>query len=197
MPLHSIWVVRSLGIDPTDGHEVFLDRNGDMTKTWNPLDLYNAGSSDPIVNGNFGLNGEIYGVGLSVVLTYHAGGYLYNNTLLNKVEGADITYNVDRRVYEGRWHTPGVATPYRQAFYNSVVTTQPTSRFVQKNNVMNISSLSLYYEFPTSLVRKIHMDRLRATFYVNDLYTFSSIEIERGTSYPYARSFSFGLTATF
>ena len=197
MPLHSIWVVRSLGIDPTDGNEVYIDRNGNMTKTWNPLDLYNAGSSDPIINGNAGISGEIKGIGFSAIVTYRAGGYLYNRTLLDKVEGADISYNVDRRVYDGRWYQEGISAPYRKAFYNDVVTTQATSRFVQKNNILNLSSVSLYYEFPTSLVRKLRMDRLRATFYVNDIYTFSTIEIERGTSYPYARSFSFSVTATF
>jgi hypothetical protein len=41
------------------------------------------------------------------------------------------------------------------------------------------------------------MNRLRLTLYANDLYTFSSIRIERGTSYPYARSFTFSVTATF
>ena len=75
--------------------------------------------------------------------------------------------------------------------------TMPTSRFVQKNNVLNLSSISVYYEFPVSLVRKLKMQRLRTTFYANDLYTFSSIDIERGTSYPYARSFSLSVTATF
>ena len=43
----------------------------------------------------------------------------------------------------------------------------------------------------------MHLNRLRLTLYANDLYTFSSIRIERGTSYPYARTFSFSLTTTF
>ena len=47
------------------------------------------------------------------------------------------------------------------------------------------------------MIRRLKMNRLRATLYANDVFTFSSIRIERGTSYPYARSFSFSLTATF
>ena len=75
--------------------------------------------------------------------------------------------------------------------------TMPTTRFVQRNNVLHLSSLSIYYELPLKWARKLSLQRLRTTLYANDLYTFSSIEIERGTSYPYARSFSLSVTATF
>ena len=194
VPLHSIWVVRSLGVNPVDGKEIFLDRNGDMTSTWNAADLVNLGSSDPLFNGNFGINGEIKGFGISMVCTYYGGGYKYNTTLLNKVENADIGNNIDRRIFSGRWYEPGLSAQYRNGYTSN---TKATSRFVQKNNVLSLSSASFYYEFPYRLISKAKLSRLRATLYLNDLYTFSSIEIERGTSYPYARTFSFSLTATF
>lgn len=197
MPLNSIWAVPSKGIDPVTGNEIFVKKNGTLTDTWNASDLVNCGSSDPKFNGNFGLTGEVKGFGLNVVFTWYGGGYIYNSTLLNKVEGADITKNVDRRIFSGRWYYSGQNAQYRKAFINDNVDTKATTRFVQHNNVMNVSSISAYYEFPTDLVRKVKMDRLRLSFYVNDLYTFSSIDIERGTSYPFARSFSFSLTATF
>ena len=76
MPLHSIWVVRSLGINSADGHEIFLDRNGNITTVWNPYNLYNCGSSDPLFNGNFGINGEVSGFGFSLTATFYGGGYL-------------------------------------------------------------------------------------------------------------------------
>lgn len=205
-PLHSIWVVESLGIDSYDGKEVFINRNGDMTKTWNALDLKNYGSSDPLYNGNFGLNGELSGFGFNILFTYYGGGKLYNTTLLNKVENVDMSYNVDRRIFEGRWFKAGQNAPFRGLDARNIVNddgvyqnfmTRPTSRFVQDNNVLDISSLSIYYEFPQELIRKLNLTRLRATLYTNDLYTFSSIDIERGTDYPYARSASFSLTATF
>ena len=205
-PLHSIWVVESLGIDSYDGNEVFINRNGNMTKTWSALDLKNYGSSDPLYNGNFGLNGELSGFGFNILFTYYGGGKLYNTTLLHKVENVDMSYNVDRRIFEGRWFKAGQNAPYRgldarsmldaEGNYQSLMT-RPTSRFVQDNNVLDISTLSIYYEFPQSLIQKLRLTRLRATLYTNDLYTFSSIDIERGTAYPYARSASFSLTATF
>ena len=206
MPLHSIWAVESLGIDSRTGSEVYIDRNGEMTTEWNSADLKNFGTSDPVVNGNFGVSGELRGFGFNAVMTFRAGGKLYNTTLLNKVENVNLEYNVDRRVFEGRWFEPGQVTPFRGisgilydsdtgAYHHSV--TRATSRFIQRNDVLNVSSLSLYYEFPYAWVQRLKMNRLRATLYANDVFTFSSIRIERGTSYPYARSFSFSLTATF
>ncbi len=199
MPLHSIWAVRSMGINAADGNEIFINRNGDLTNVWSAADLYNCGSSDPLFNGNFGFNGEIYGVGISLVLTYYGGGYLYNSTLRDKVENASLHNNVDRRILSGRWSSDldGRTALYRLPDEHMTTASMATSRFVQRNDVLNISSASLYYEFPHRLVRKMHMDRLRLSFYTNDLYTFSSITVERGTSYPYARSFSFSLNMTF
>ena len=197
MPLHSIWVVRSLGINSSDGNEVYINRNGNITTTWNPADLYNCGSSDPLVNGNLGINGEVKGFGFNFVATFYAGGYLYNNTLLDKVENTTLDNNVDRRVFSGRWAKAGDVAPYKAQNTASNYFTRPTSRFVQKNNVMHLSSASVYYEFPTRLVSSLRLSRLRITLYTNDIYTFSSIEVERGTSYPYARKFSLSVNASF
>ena len=208
VPLHAIWTVPSLGIDPITGDEIFIKQNGRLTNVWKAEDLRYSGSSDPLFNGNFGFNGEIKGWGMNLVCTFYGGGYLYNSTLVNKVENTYIEFNVDRRIFTGRWYEPGQVAQYRDGGgmtmsidTNGIDTnnnlTMPTSRFVQKNNVLNISSVSLYREFPLKSLKKIGIQRLRTTLYANDLYTFSSIEIERGTSYPYARSFSFSVTATF
>ena len=136
-----------------------------------------------------------------MVATFYGGGYLYNSTLINKVENTYIEDNVDRRIFTGRWYEPGQVVPYRDGGGRVSSTgnsqTMATSRFVQRNNVLNLSSFSVYYELPLRTVRRLGLQRLRTTLYANDLYTFSSIEIERGTSYPYARSFSLAVTVTF
>ena len=169
-----------------------------MTDTWDPADLVNCGSSDPVLTGNFGVNGEVKGIGFNVTFRVQAGGYLYNNTLLQKVEGADIVDNVDRRLFLGRWAGAGSESQFLNGFKNGIVgNVRTTSRFVQRNNQLNVSAMSLYYEFPARWIASLHMRRLRLSFNTNDLYTFSSIDIERGTSYPYARTFTFSLTATF
>lgn len=194
-PLNSIWAVKSLGIDPNTGKEVFLDLEGNKTFTWSASNLVYCGSSDPKYNGNFGFNGEYKGIGLSAVFTFYGGGKMYNNTLINRVENCYIGNNVDRRVFSDRWYYSGQNAQYINGYKNGG--TQATSRFVQKDNVLQISSINLYYELPTNWVQRIGLQRLRAGMYMNDLATFSSIKVERGTSYPFARTLSFTLTGTF
>ena len=194
-PVNAIWAVKSLGIDPNTGKEVFLDLEGNKTYTWSSAHLVNCGSSDPKYNGNFGFNGEYRGIGLSAVFTFHGGGKLYNNTLIDRVENCYIGQNVDRRVFAERWYYSGQEAQYINGYKNGG--TQSTSRFVQKNNVLSISSLNAYYEMPKRFVSRIGLQRLRFDVYMNDVATFSSIKVERGTSYPFARTLSFSLTGTF
>ena len=209
MHMNTIWAVPSLGIDPSDGFEVYLDKEGRMTKKWDASNMVEAGINDSKYNGTFGLNGEYKGVGLSVVFRFLGGGHLYNNTLVNKVENVDIRKNVDRRVFSGRWKEAGQMTQFRRIYnnyedyplYHSALNegsyTRATTRFVQKNNELNLSAVSLYYDLPRKYLKSIGFERLRVQANMNDVYKWSTIEIERGTSYPFARTLSLSLSATF
>lgn len=212
MPMDAIWAVPSLGIDPATGQEIYLNKDGSTTYEWKAENRVMAGVSTPKYNGNFGLNGEYKGLGIGVVFTFLGGGKMYNSTLVEKVENCDLNYNVDRRVLTGRWQTPGQNAEYKKlgtynksvimddGTTNSVTTrelTRATTRFVQKRNELTFSSLNLYYDFKREWIQHAGMERLQLAFYMNDITTFSTIKIERGTSYPFARTMSFKLTATF
>lgn len=195
LSMKTIWAVPSAGIDPQSGKEIYIKKDGSYTYTYDSSDMIAAGDETPKYRGTAGFTAEYKGIGLSATLTYLAGGQMYNYTLVDRVENADIQYNVDRRVLLGRWQTPGQITAYKG--YNASEVTRATTRFVQDRNELNISSISAYYEVPESIYRKLYMKRLRAAVYLNDIATFSSIKVERGTSYPFARTLSFSLTGTF
>ena len=54
--LTSIWAVRSLGIDPTTGKELFLNRDGSVTDKWDATQEVVVGNTEPKLSGSFGLN---------------------------------------------------------------------------------------------------------------------------------------------
>ena len=198
LSMNTIWAVPSAGIDPQTGREIYIKKDGTLTYTYDSSDMIAAGDATPKYRGNFGFNVEYKGIGLTATATYLAGGQMYNSTLVDRVENADLEYNVDRRVLTGRWVKPGDVTKYKG--YNSrgdIEATRATTRFVQDRNELTLSSLSAYYEFPKSIYSRLAMQRLRFTVYMNDVFTLSSIKVERGTSYPFARTLSFALTATF
>ena len=191
-----IWVVKSLGIDPVTGKEIFVKKDGTTTYDWSSDDYIVGGDSNPKVHGNFGLSGEYKGFGFNVSFSYRLGGDLYNNTLVNKVENVDIAYNVDRRVLNDTWKNPGDLSTFKK-ITSTPTTTYPTSRFVEKNNELQLASVNLYYDFKFLNLKKIGMERLKLNFYMNDVFRVSTVKTERGTDYPFARNCSVALSATF
>jgi hypothetical protein len=194
----AIWAVRSLGIDPATGKEMFLKKDG-VTTTYDYTtdDYIIAGDSNPLLHGTFGLNGEWKGLGLSLLFSYQWGGDYYNQTLVDRVENANVAYNVDSRIFSDTWQSAGDIAKYKHISSNPT-TTYASTRFVQRDNTLDFTSFSAYYDFKhCDWLKKAHMERLRLTFYLNDVFHLSTIKTERGLNYPYARTFSFSLTSTF
>ena len=193
--INTIWVVRSAGIDPATGDEIFIKRDGTYTNEWSENDYVPYASTDPKLAGNFGLNLYYKGWELNANFYYRFGGYAYNQTLVDKVENVDPFNNVDSRALYDRWQTPGVPAKYKRITDQSV--TRPTSRFVEKDNLLSASSLSVAYTFDREWIKKFGAQYLKLTFYANDFVQFSTMRREMGTDYPYARHFSIAAQVTF
>ena len=116
---------------------------------------------------------------------------MYNETLASKVEGADPRYNADRRVLSDRWKEMGTIAKYKRI--DDTTTPNQTSRFIQKNNYLRMSSLALSYEVPVTLIQKYGLKRMYLELLTNDLFYISTAKRERGLSYPYDRSIEFSL----
>ena len=192
--LTAIYGMKSLGINPADGEELFVDRSGNVTGKWLSSQQQIIGNTEPKGQGSFGINIRWKRLTLYTSCMYEFGGQQYNSTLLGKVECVDLSSsNADKRVLTQRWQKPGDVTPLKN-IANRKLTTQSTSRFVQDNNEFTINSISLSYEFNPEWVRRIGLDVLRIQASTNDLGTFSSIKQERGLDYPFARTFNLGLS---
>lgn len=204
--MNAIWAVRSLGIDPHNGREIYLSSRGLPTYNWSAADQVVLGDEMPKFQGTGGISFEWKGIGGNASFTFQYGAQMYNTTLVQKVENANLSDNVDARLFDGVWRPgEGGVKPYRAPRYRDPSTgnwvtpeTKPTSRFVQDRNEFALTNLSLYYDFYRyEFLKRCGMERLRVSAYANNLFTISSIEIERGTSYPFARSFNFSLSVTF
>lgn len=204
--LDAIWAVRSLGIDPTNGQEIYLDKKGNRTYTYRVSDQVVCGDKLPDFQGTAGFMFSYKGIELNATFRFQYGAQMYNQTLVDKVENASLKGNVDKRVYDGRWRNPGDLKPYKTLGNQWVAEegeykdekTQATSRFVQDRNELSLSSLRVGYDFwKHNFIKKVAMERLRVEFYMNDVFMLSSIKTERGTAYPFARSFNFAIQATF
>ncbi|MCL2413328.1 MAG: SusC/RagA family TonB-linked outer membrane protein, partial [Bacteroidales bacterium] len=113
----TIWLVRSLGIDPATGREVFLNRYGERTFRFDPLDITNVGERRPLLNGN--INSSILmfrRLSIMMVFQYTVQRQIVNETLFNRVENIsmrEVGFNQDRRALYDRWQQPGDHAQFR------------------------------------------------------------------------------------
>ena len=197
--MNSIFCVRSLGINPADGQEVFVSRNGQLTKVWNASDQVAVGTTEPKAQGTFGFNVAYKQFSLYTSFMYEGGGQRYNQTLVDKVENVNVyTDNVDERVLTNRWTKPGDKAKYKSLVVgrDGVEDTKPTSRFVQDYNMLSWNSFELGYDLPSGITSKLNLGMLRFSFSMNDILHLSTVKQERGTSYPFARTVTFSIKAS-
>lgn len=184
--LTTLKVVPSAGIDPATGREIYIKRDGSYTFDYDPRDKVTFGDTSPLATGMVSSYLTYKGFTLTTGLRYQLGAMDYNLTLASRVEGADPRKNADERVFSDRWTQPGDHASYKNIADASVP--MQTSRFVAVNNFLDLSSVSLAYDFKPIDLKYFSLKNMRLELLANDLYHFSTIRRERGLSYPYARS---------
>lgn len=184
--LTTLKVVPSAGIDPATGREIYIKRDGSYTFDYDPRDKVTFGDTSPLATGMVSSYLTYKGFTLTTGLRYQLGAMDYNLTLASRVEGADPRKNADQRVFSDRWTQPGDHASYKNIADASVP--MQTSRFVAVNNFLDLSSVSLAYDFKPIDLKYFSLKNMRLELLANDLYHFSTIRRERGLSYPYARS---------
>ena len=196
--LTSIWAVKSLGIDPTTGKELYQNRDGSVTDKWDATQEVVCGNTQPDFNGAFGVNLNYKQWSLFASFLYEWGGQQYNQTLVDRVENANIEYgNVDLRVLTDRWQKPGDVAQFKN-IQDASMTTLPTSRFVQNNSFLRLNALTLTYDFSREwLKRNLGLRMLRLEASTSDLINWNSVRQERGLSYPKSYKFNFSVKAQF
>jgi len=193
---NAIYAVPALGIDPSTGKELFLNRFGEVTYTWAAADRVDVGLSQPKYRGNFSTLLRYGGFTFNASFGYRFGGQIYNQTLIDKVEEADKWLNVDQRVFTDRWQKPGDKAAFRGL--NETNQVNPSSRFVQNESTLTCQNMNLTYDITSrSLLKAVGMKALQLSANTGELFYLSTVRQERGIAYPFTRQVSFLLYATF
>lgn len=196
-----IWAVKSLGIDPISGEEILLKRDGTMTTEWDAVDQVPVGDTEPKLQGTLSANLNWKGLSVSIAGRYRLGGQIYNSTLIDKVENANLLLNVDERAFTGRWMKPG-----DRVFFKAVTKdvngsqTKASSRFVMDNNELAINTINVQYRFEKKyfpFLRHVGVSSASVAIYLEDLVRLSTVKMERGIDYPFSRQVSMSLNVVF
>lgn len=193
-----IWAVRSHGIDPSSGREVFIRKDGSYTFKYDANDEVVVGSSAPALEGIIGTSIFYKGFSASVNLRYSFGADVFASALYNKVENISETalyYNLDRRALHDRWQKPGDKARFKAISIDD--TTPMSSRFVLRENYIAGESISVGYETSARWLHVVGVQGASFRFYMNDIFRLASFKEERGTDYPFSKSFSLSISLRF
>lgn len=191
----AIYAVRSKGIDPATGREIFVKKDGSYTFKYDSQDKVAVGNTVPKMEGSIVTSFSWRGFAVNASLSYTWGGDIYNQTRATKIENIDYKQNVDRRALTKRWLQPGDVVDYikisRDYGYNH------SERFVERKNELYLSSLGFSYDINPVWVKKIGLKKLMVGVTFSDVCRLSTVKFERGTEYPYMRGFNFTISPTF
>lgn len=182
--LTALKVMASAGINPANGKELFLKKDGSLTYLYHYNDRIVVGDTSPKAQGSVGLNANYGSFSLSSTFVYRLGATQYNHTLATKVEGADPTNNVDERAFFARWKQEGDIVKFRNVAWNGTVV--PSSRFVAKEYTLEGTSVMLSYIFSQKLCKQLKVSDMKVSFSLGQFFYLSSIKRERGLDYPFA-----------
>lgn len=189
-----LWAVKSAGIDPATGREIFIKKDGSETFTFDFADEVKVGNSNPKMEGVVGTTFYYQKFSLSFNVRYKFGGDTFLSALFDKVENiseSSIRYNQDKRALYDRWQKPGDIAKYKAISLTEQ--TQMSSRFVVEENTISGESISLGYQTTDKKLHSLGLSSMNFRFYLNDIFRISTVKNERGIDYPFERSVSFSV----
>ena len=194
----AIWAVRSAGIDPATGKELFIKKDGTYSFTYDVNDEVVVGDTQPRIEGLLGTSLYLKGFTVGCYLRYRWGGQVFNSSLFQKVENIgtqEIYNNQDKRALYDRWSENN-----RDAYFKGISLVQRTeksSRFVMDDNSLVGESFNIGYEFPDRIIRRARIGALNVQLNKTDIFRATSVRVERGIDYPFARTVTMSMGITF
>ena len=179
----------------------------ETTTDWNTATRYATGDILPKVYGGFGASLQVYDFDFSISFAYQLGGKIYDNTYMSLMHGGG-TNDMGKN-----WHTdirkawkPDEVSDVPRLHYSDSHTNKMSDRFLTNSNYLNLQNISLGYNVPKSLLRKIDISALRIYVVADNVALFSkrkgldprqSYTAAENSNYSPIRTISGGITLSF
>lgn len=196
-----------VGIDPADGEQLFLDINGNITKSPTANDRRLTGKSKyPKVIGGFGFDLDYKGFYLSNLFSYQFGGYIYDNLYSWVMDpfyaSNDINVSADLL---NSWSPTNTGSNLPSLTANNAGLEGSSDRFLFKSDFVRVKNISLGYNFRKSQLGNLPVKSIKLFIQAENLYTWSKwkgLDPEPITSYslnvfPNQKTYSLGVNVDF
>jgi TonB-linked SusC/RagA family outer membrane protein len=219
-PIGVFYMKKYAGVNPDNGDALYFLKEGSDETTNNYSQAADMVVGDPNPDFYGGLENIFSYAGFDLKIFFQ---FVYGNDLYNEA-GRFMSANgdyVDNQTKDQlkRWQKPGDITDIPQARFSESNGTRTSSRWIYDGSFLRLKDVTLGYNVPKRLTKKINIERLR--LYVSGLniltwtnfplydpevssadinMTTTSQNIQQGIWYystPQAKSFTFGINLTF
>jgi hypothetical protein len=180
-PIGVFYAREYAGVDPANGDALYYlnTLKTDGTRDRGTTNNYNAASDVVIGDPNpkflygFGNTFNYRGLELDVLLQGVYGNKIYNGG--GQYMSANASNGFDNQTLDqlSYWKKPGDITmvPEPRMFYPNG--TDPSSRYISDGSYLRVKSVSLGYSLPSSMMRRLRIDRVRIYVRAQNLFTIT------------------------
>ncbi len=203
-PININWYPTYAGVNPADGRAMWLDTLGNITYTLQNRDSRVQGSPIPKGFGGVTNTFRYKGLALEVFFQGQWGNRVLNNNGFFMESSASAGWN-NMASQLNRWTTPGqitsVAAPYEGGSVPGSSSIQTfSSKQIENAGYVRMKQITLSYELPSNITRRIKMDKIRVFAQGINLLTWTAytgfdpeiLNTEIGT-YPQSKQFTGGI----
>ncbi len=199
------YLVKWAGVDPSTGAPMWYDIDGNLTYTYSAADRRMEKSATPKAYGGM-LNSFQFGpFSVSLQLNYSIGGYaLCYLASTSETDGYSVIDQNESVNQKDHWRKPGDVSSNPRISTVSSASTRSSTRYLYDKTNVQLKNLTLSYDLPQRLVKKIAMKSCRASVIVDNLYLWTpDQDPDRNTykqymnGFPVERTFTFSLDMNF
>ncbi|MGX7689280.1 TonB-dependent receptor [Flectobacillus sp. BAB-3569] len=168
------------GVDPANGDALYYKNTKNTDGSLDRATTNDVNQAEYVVIGNpnpkwiGGLTNEFSYKGVDFSFTFQG---VYGNSVYNgagKFMSANGDFYDNQTVDQmNRWQKPGDITNVPQARYLGGNGTAESSRYLQDASYTRLKTITLGYTFPSSVVNKLKLSKLRVYATANNLLTFT------------------------
>jgi TonB-linked SusC/RagA family outer membrane protein len=176
-----------LGVDPDNGEplweDIIYDADGNEIDRV-PTNIYTDAAQDyqvmgspfPDFSGGFGTFLSWKGLSLNATFSYSVGNMIYHSSRQesdNDGENISVNSMVLQKGWS-RWENPGDDATHPEPVYGGNLNSNKySSRYLEDGSYLRLRNVTLAYDLPAQMVKKIRFQNLRVSLSVDNLFTIT------------------------
>lgn len=204
--VNTFYLVRWAGVDPRDGAPLWLDANGNLTRTYSYDNRVPYKSSSPDLTGGISSFLSYKQFSLNVISSYVIGGYAFSNFGRRvSSDGLNIMDENQSVNQLDRWQKPGdLALSPKPIWGVSTSSVMNSTRYLYNATYFLLRNVSLSYELHSDMLKKAGFSYVNLSLLGDNLGLWTPFDKKGRNSYrqsrsgyPMETSFSLGIECHF